>query len=455
MLSKTDEDELLVFFLEALDAAMKSNPDSISQPDFHNFIENHLMEVAVTIFQPIFDEELEEDMMEFIPVVMKNYFRTIMPRRQFRTSFTNKKSSCMTNKRRAYLTEKINYLRSIPQPEQRTNDWYLFRHNLLTASNAWKGLSSEKLRNSLIYEKCCPIDTEKYAKVAMDSPFHWGTKYEPLSVQFYEHMYATKVEDFGCIQDQKHSFLGASPDGINVCPKSDRYGRMLEIKNRFSDAVPITGIPKRDYWIQMQLQMNVCELNECDFLETRFIEYEDEEAFLLDVPATSETHIQLQTQTQTEPVLEPEPEQEQKLNPFQYNNDCKRKGIVMCFFENGKPLYLYPPWEITEPDYKTWEVQQFEEQEAKGNIWVKNLYWYLSKYSCVLVLRNKIWFTWAAQTLSDVWNTIETERDTGYEHRAPKKRERTSSNPNPKAKSKGNYNDSEVKGLLGHGVCLI
>jgi putative phage-type endonuclease len=412
MLSKTDEEELLVFFLEALDAAMKSNPDSISQPDFHNFIENHLMEVAVTIFQPIFDEELEEDIMEFIPVVMKNYFRTIMPRRQFRTSFTNRKSSCMTNKRRAYLTEKINYLRSIPQPEQRTNDWYLFRHNLLTASNAWKGLSSEKLRNSLIYEKCCPIDTKKYAKVAMDSPFHWGTKYEPLSVQFYEHMYATKVEDFGCIQDQKHSFLGASPDGINVCPKSDRYGRMLEIKNRFSDAVPITGIPKRDYWIQMQLQMNVCELNECDFLETRFIEYEDEEAFLLDVPATSDTHTQ------------PEPE---------------------------------PDQEIKETDYKTWELQQFEEQEAKGNIWVKNLYWYLSKYSCVLVLRNKIWFTWAAQTLSDVWNTIETERDTGYEHRAPKKRERTSSNPNPnsKAKAKGNYNDSEVQGLLGKGVCLI
>ena len=34
----------------------------------------------------------------------------------------------------------------------------------------------------------------------------------------------------------------------------------------------LDGIPKKEYWIQMQLQMEVCDLDECDFLETRFIE---------------------------------------------------------------------------------------------------------------------------------------------------------------------------------------
>ena len=41
----------------------------------------------------------------------------------------------------------------------------------------------------------------------------------------------------------------------------------------------ITGIPKEEYWIQMQLQMETCNLNECDFLETRFCEYESKEEF--------------------------------------------------------------------------------------------------------------------------------------------------------------------------------
>ena len=87
-----------------------------------------------------------------------------------------------------------------------------------------------------------------------------------------------KVEDFGCIKDDNHDFLGASPDGINVDPNSKRYGRMLEVKNRVSESVPITGNPKREYWIQMQFQMGVCGLKECDFFESRFIEYENKEA---------------------------------------------------------------------------------------------------------------------------------------------------------------------------------
>lgn len=38
-------------------------------------------------------------------------------------------------------------------------------------------------------------------------------------------------------------FLGASPDGINIEPNSEKYGVMLEIKNIVNRE--ITGIPKR------------------------------------------------------------------------------------------------------------------------------------------------------------------------------------------------------------------
>jgi hypothetical protein len=45
---------------------------------------------------------------------------------------------------------------------------------------------------------------------------------------------------------------------------------MLEIKN-ISNRI-IDGIPKEEYWVQMQIQMETCDLDECDFVETRFKE---------------------------------------------------------------------------------------------------------------------------------------------------------------------------------------
>ena len=93
----------------------------------------------------------------------------------------------------------------------------------------------------------------------------------------FKKQYKTTITDFGCIPHSELSYIGASPDGINTNPQSDRYGRMLEVKNIVNRE--INGIPKMDYWIQMQLQLEVCDLNYCDFLETKFTEYEDREEF--------------------------------------------------------------------------------------------------------------------------------------------------------------------------------
>ena len=170
------------------------------------------------------------------------------------------------------MKKKIEFLESVYQPEQRTDAWYQHRHGLITASSVWKVFGSQSTQNQLIYEKCSPIDADKYNKVNTESPLHWGQKYEQLSKDLYEMINCTKVQEFGCIKhpNPAYYFIGASPDGINVCPSSHLYGRMLEIKNVVSRE--ITGIPKEDYWIQMQIQMEVCRLPECDFLETKFVE---------------------------------------------------------------------------------------------------------------------------------------------------------------------------------------
>ena len=41
------------------------------------------------------------------------------------------------------ITDKIEILRNMPQPTQRTKEWYDLRHNLITASNVHKIMGSE------------------------------------------------------------------------------------------------------------------------------------------------------------------------------------------------------------------------------------------------------------------------------------------------------------------------
>jgi hypothetical protein len=268
---------------------------------------------------------------------------------------------------------------------------------LITASNLWKVFASEAQRNSLIYDKCKPLDAFKSEQnnTYTQGTLHWGVKYEPVSIHIYEHMYQTKVGDFGCIQHKTYQFIGASPDGINVCPLSRLYGRMLEIKNVVSRI--ITGIPKEDYWIQMQIQMEVCRLPECDFLETKFVEYEDERAFDTDSNETNDE------------------------TNWNYTLDGKRRGVIVCFIKGDKPFYQYAPLGITtKKEFEQW----FEKiiHTFDKITWIKNIYWRLEVYSCVLVVRDKEWFKKAVVKIEELWKIVETEKVTGCEHRAPKRR---------------------------------
>ena len=71
----------------------------------------------------------------------------------------------------------------------------------------------------------------------------------------------------------------------------------------------------------------------------------------------------------------------------------------------------------------------------------KNIYWKLDEFSCILVLRNKYWFKNAIPILQSIWNTIQIEKISGFQHRAPKSREKK-------------YNSTENEILL-NGNCYI
>ena len=381
---------------------INENPTEITEEDFEDNMIDCIYELLNVQFEQDFDffsqvggdcltkvdDEIDLDLV--ISASLKLFYIHFIPKRSFSGTFILQHQ---THKQQLQIKEQLNYLKNKKQPQQRTPEWYEFRKQHITASNAYKVFESQSCQNQLIFEKCNIQSSDESGKSMfsnVNSSLHWGQKYEPVSAMLYEDIYSTKLMDLGCIQHPRHSFLAASPDGLNCLENSDRFGRMLEIKNIVNRE--ITGCPKKEYWIQMQLQMEVCDLNETDFLECRFKEYENYIEFLED-------------------------------GTFFVSENAERKGIIMYFADKtGNPIYQYKPLHMGCKEFKQWEEEQIEEKKEQGITWIHNLFWRLDEISCVLVLRNKKWFNDNIQQLENLWNIVERERISGYEHREPKRR---------------------------------
>lgn len=274
---------------------------------------------------------------------------------------------------------KIEYLKNIPQPEQRSKEWYKFREKILSASSIWKIFKSETTLKNLIAEKV----KNNIKNITAPSMEH-GNKYEPVSIMIYEDKFNTKIGEFGCIKHNEYDFIGASPDGINIDKNNKLFGRMLEIKNIVNR--DITGIPKEDYWIQTQVQMETCDLEYCDFLETRINEYTE----------------------------------------FEFYNDHlhEYKGVILHFSKivNEKNMYNYSEvnkahWEyypinkyIDNEDINTWITNVKEKNKEEFTLYT-TIYWYLDELSCVLIKRNRLWFKYALPYIKDCYDKIQKEKN--------------------------------------------
>ena len=96
----------------------------------------------------------------------------------------------------------------------------------------------------------------------------------------------------------------------------------------------------------------------------------------------------------------------------------------------------YAPLGINKSNFEEWESEIMD--KYKDLTWIKNIYWRLVEISCVLVLRNKLWFKTAEPILRELWNIIENEKITGYNHRAPKRNiKNTNANTNANTTSPG------------------
>jgi hypothetical protein len=280
----------------------------------------------------------------------------------------------------------------------------------------------------------------------------------------YQAMYNTKIQEFGCIRHRDHAFIGASPDGVNVDPESERYGRMLEIKNPVNRE--LTGVPKPEYWVQMQGQMEVCDLDECDFLETVFKEYENEEAFYKQSQSDCDRKVS-GTETDCKGIQRiPDRNESQsdcdrkgiqripdcKVSGTETDRHCKvsgteqidsdnnsdpeYRGVILYFVQRismgeisclsnvvDTPHYEYMPLNthLNKDAIDTWIAETRLRLRRNWSLY-QTIYWYLDDYSCITVPRNREWFAAALPKIQEIWGIIERERVDGFEHRAAKKR---------------------------------
>ena len=91
---------------------------------------------------------------------------------------------------------------------------------------------------------------------------------------------------------------------------------------------------------------------------------------------------------------------------------------------DGNPFYVYKPLRMIQQYFEdTWLNEKIEEQQKCGRCWIKNIFWKLEEYSCVLVLRNLIWFQENIGAIEKLWNTVLKERENGeWINRCPQKR---------------------------------
>ena len=154
--------------------------------------------------------------------------------------------------------------------EQGSPEWLTLRLGKLTGSSAAKLLGTTAAREKYLYDRACEIVTGCRCdsdESATSQHIARGHEFEEIALMKYTVTTLNEVQKVGFVQSGE--FVGCSPDGlvgddgmIEVkVPDSNNYFRqVLEISLNGVKAIP------KDYYVQMQFNMFVCDRNWCDYV---------------------------------------------------------------------------------------------------------------------------------------------------------------------------------------------
>jgi len=275
---------------------------------------------------------------------------------------------------------KLENLKKLELPEQRSEAWYQMRKTKLTASSLASAIGHchFQSRDELILDKI------------IEKPFEpnpiteWGVKYEDVAIKFYEELFNVNILEFGMIPHPEFEAFGASPDGIcDETGSKEHIARMVEIKcppkRKFTKSVP------GHYLMQVQGQLEVCDLDECDFFQVKLEEYDNIDEYQKDI-FIDENEGVLHGRT----------------------NINFPKGVVITLKTDDKLSYIYSKLNQTDNELNKW----IEEHKIQHDNIFEIKWWKITRYECTLVQRDKKWWNEKLEKILDFYEELQFYKNT-------------------------------------------
>ena len=236
------------------------------------------------------------------------------------------------------------------------------RQDLVTASDFAQALGEGKFGSvkQFLQKKCEPLNDADQQASKVNPFFRWGNMFESVAIAIYSHLNSVKIHEFGLIKHPKNDFFGASPDGIS------ELGIMVEIK--CPRKRKIDGKVPTQYYYQIQGQLDVCDLKECDYFECEFEQYYNEEEF-------AENY-----------------------------DDMEFKGIIV---ETEDNRFSYSDGIGAGPDDSLEKLLEWSNSFEK---FVSKTFWSLGKYNNVRVIRDDEFLKVSMQLLKEIWDKVRLYR---------------------------------------------
>ena len=183
------------------------------------------------------------------------------------------------------------------QPEQRSNEWFVIRGSYVTASQVATTVGKNKYQT---IDDSLKQDAGINPKFVGNEATEFGTKYEPVVTLIYEdelNEYYQKNNPQGVTtkftvfesafikgKNPSYPYIGGSPDGI-VLQRNYKDGKLIS-RDGFGIEIkcPMMRWPKEDvvplsYWMQMQMQLEVSDLEKVYFLDFKIKEFDTFDEF--------------------------------------------------------------------------------------------------------------------------------------------------------------------------------
>ena len=195
--------------------------------------------------------------------------------------------------------EKVRAIQVAPQIPQRSEEWYRQFGKVLTASEFSALFTYNRRRRDLVMSKGKPMQEQQISyrtacPTSEMTAIGWGIRFEPVVKQILEYRDKCTIFEPGRLNHPTNTHLAASPDGvISSSIDVSQVGRLVEIKCPYSRTIG-SEIPS-DYWIQMQIQMEVTDVDECEYIEVDLVS-------LRAMTKQTQTHTNTQTQIHTSPL---------------------------------------------------------------------------------------------------------------------------------------------------------